>query len=80
MFGALYALVGETEFNGIVGGYYQQYAQGGTVRDFVQFAARHSTKDLMPFFDDWLFSTRWTRTLPNATSFADIARHYNVPA
>lgn len=76
MFSALYNLVGETQFNRVIGGYYQQFANGGTTRDFVAFAKKSSSRDLSKFFDDWIFTTHWTGLLANAKSVDDIVAHY----
>lgn len=76
MFATLYELLGEAEFNKVVGGYYQQFAKGGTTRDFVSFARRTTRRDLSTFFDDWMFTTRWTDVLASATSVSEIAAHY----
>jgi aminopeptidase N len=76
MFATLYALLGETEFNRVVGGYYQEFAGGGTTRDFAAYARRTATSDLTNFFEDWLFTTRWTALLAEATTVSDLARHY----
>jgi aminopeptidase N len=76
MFGALFELLGPAEFNKVVGGYYQQFANGGTTRDFIAFAKRTSSRDVTAFFDDWVFTTRWTEVLSVATSTGEIAAHY----
>jgi hypothetical protein len=76
MFSTLYELLGEAEFNRVVGGYYQQFTNGGTTRDFVAFARRTATRDLSAFFDDWMFTPRWTDILASATSVSDLAAHY----
>lgn len=76
MFSTLYDLLGEAEFNKIVGGYYQQFANGGTTRDFVDFAKKNSARDLSNFFDDWMYSTHWTAVVANATFVNDIVAHY----
>ena len=69
-------LVGEVEFDRIVGGYYQRFGKGGTTRDFISFAERSSSHDLSGFFGDWLLSTRWVDVVGSGTSTADLAGHY----
>jgi aminopeptidase N len=76
MFATLHTLIGEDEFNKAVGGYYQQFANGGTTSDFVAFAKRTASRDLSVFFDDWMFTTRWTDVVAGATSVGDLAVHY----
>jgi hypothetical protein len=78
MFATLYELLGETQFNKVVGGYYQQLTNGGTTRDFVAFAKRSASRDLSVFFEDWMFTSRWTESLTNATSIRDLADHYRA--
>ena len=79
MFATLYAWLGEAAFNRIVGGYYQSFANGGSTRDFVAFAERNSSHDLTTFFDDWLFTARWTALVESASTIADLAKHYARP-
>jgi aminopeptidase N len=76
MFAVLYELIGDDEFNKVVGGYYQRFAAGGTTRDFAAFAKRTASRDLTRFFDDWMFTTRWTETLAGATSIRAIVDRY----
>jgi len=74
MFATLYELVGAERFNQIVGGYFQRYPNGGTTRDFVAVATQ-GAPELSPFFEDWLFTTRWTDRL-SVDSVAAIAALY----
>lgn len=76
MFGTLYDLVGAPEFNRIIGGYYQEFHQGATTRDFVAYAKRVATSDLTQFFEDWLFTTRWTHLITEAASTAELTGRY----
>ena len=78
MFGALYELVGADDFGRIVGGYYQRFPNGGTTRDFAAFAAHAGTRDLTDFFDDWLFTTRWTGRVAAAKSAKELAAAYRT--
>lgn len=80
MFATLYGWIGETDFNRIVGGYYQRFTTGGGTRDFVAFAERATDHDLTAFFDDWFFTTRWTDLVSSATSVADLVAHYTATA
>jgi hypothetical protein len=80
LFGTLYELLGEQEFNRIVGGYYQRYADGGTTQQLVMFAKRQASRDLTPIFDDWLFATRWTGLIANSASMDELAEHYRTRA
>ena len=77
MFATLFDLVGEQEFNRIVGGYYQRFARGGTTKDFIAFADKSSSRDLRRFFDDWLLTTNWVNIIGNASSVQEVASRYN---
>ncbi len=76
MFATLYDLLGEAQFDSVVGGYARQFINGGTTRDFVAFARRTASPDLSAFFADWMFTTRWSGLLATATSIRDLADHY----
>lgn len=76
MFATLFDLVGEAEFNKIIGGYYQRFGSGGRTRDFISFAKQTSSRDLNAFFDDWLLSTHWTDLVANSSSISELAAHY----
>ena len=80
MFATLFDLVGEQEFNRIVGGYYQQFGKGGTTRDFIAFAGKNSSRDLSQFFDDWLLTTNWVGLVRNAGSVDELVSHYKRQA
>lgn len=78
MFSALYDLIGPVEFNKLVGGFYQQHYSGATTADFAAFAKKTAPRDLSGFFDDWLFTTGWTKVLADSKSAHDIAVHYGA--
>ena len=76
MFATLYDLLGEAQFHALLGGYYQRFTRGGSTRDFVTFVSGKAPRDLSAFFDDWMFTTRWTERLANAKSINDLASYY----
>jgi hypothetical protein len=77
MFFNLYRLVGHETFGRIVGGYYRKYARtGASTADFVRFAKQQSRVDLTAFFDEWLYSTRWTGVVLSAQSARDLYQRY----
>jgi hypothetical protein len=81
MFYALYRLVGQESFNAIVGGYYQKYqATGATTAQFVSHAQNAAGRDLAPFFNDWLYSTRWYGILASGLKVQDLADRYHKTA
>lgn len=81
MFYGLYRLVGQESFNAIVGGYYQKYqAMGASTAQFVSHARTVAGRDLAPFFNDWLYSTRWYGILASGSEVQDLADRYRRPA
>lgn len=78
MFATLYELVGADGFGRIVGGYYQKFPNGGTMRDFAAFGAHATAADLTTFFDDWLFTTKWTEKLAAAGSAKELSEGYRA--
>lgn len=76
MFATLYDLVGEEQFDRIVGGYYQQFSQGGSTRDFIAFAKQSTSRNLDAFFADWMLTSRWVVLVAAASSIGDLATHY----
>ena len=80
LFDVLYRLAGEGEFNSIVGGFYRRYAESGaSTDDFVRYAQRVAGDRLRPFFDDWVYTTKWYDQLSAGASVADFVRRYRMP-
>lgn len=77
MFFALYRIVGHDTFCRIIGDYYRSFVErsGGT-RDFVRLARSLSRVDLTIFFDDWLYTTRWTALVTAAGAASDLYTKY----
>jgi len=76
MFSALYDLVGEAQFNAIVGSHYQKFIDGGTTRDLIALAKSNSSRDLTGFFNEWIFTTDWTKRLANVSSMDELVASY----
>ncbi|MCR4341582.1 MAG: hypothetical protein NUW01_17035 [Gemmatimonadaceae bacterium] len=77
MFYSLYRLVGHDAFSRIIGNFYRQYAgTGANTADFVRLAKQTSRTDLTAFFDDWLYSTRWTEVVSSAETSRDLYARY----
>jgi hypothetical protein len=72
-------LLGTDRFNTIVARYYREYANGGTTGDFVRLSSANGHGDLTRFFEDWVYTTRWLRTLDKANSVSDLAAQYRRP-
>jgi hypothetical protein len=66
MFQLLYKIVGEVQFNEIIGSLYQKYFKSGaTTHDFVNQVKFISTFNLTNFFNDWIYTTQYTEYLLN---------------
>ncbi len=77
MFGVLYNLIGQEGLNQLVGGFYQEHhASGGSTADFVARANGVAPLNLDPFFQDWLYSTGYTRFLDGTLTLTQIADTY----
>lgn len=76
MFATLYDLVGEQQFDRIIGDWYQQHPAGATTREFIAYAKQSVPPDVSPLFDDWMLTTRWTDLVQRASSVRDLAEHY----
>jgi hypothetical protein len=77
MFGVLYYLIGQDEFNQLVGGFYQEHHTGtASTADFVSHANNVAPLNLDRFFQDWLYGTEYTRFLDGDLTLAQIADSY----
>lgn len=77
MFRVLYETVGEKKFNEIIGSFYQKYYQSGaSTDDFVQHAKSISVVNLDDFFQDWVYTTKYTEYLLNNVSIDKMIEHY----
>lgn len=79
LFAVFYELVGEAQFNAIIGSFYQTYyASGATTDDFVNHAKHVSPVDLTRFFEDWIYGTEsWTH-IQNRASVDQIVQEYRA--
>jgi len=77
MFYELYRLVGPDAFNAIIGGYSSKYRKKSASTDqFVAEARAHARLDVGPFFDDWLYSTRWFEIVATGGPARDLSDRY----
>lgn len=77
MFYGLYRTVGHDVFCRIIGEYYRRHeAGGGGTASLVTVAREISPVDLTTFFDDWLFTPRWSVFVSPATRPADLYGRY----
>ncbi len=77
LFDVYYRLVGAEVFRKTVGEYYRTFFEtGGSTDDFVLLASELSPVDLGPFFDDWVYSPRWTERVLASGDHNDLVRFY----
>jgi hypothetical protein len=70
MFWALYKTLGKSEFDTLLGRYFSTYRESGsTTSQFVDCVRTHSSVDLQPLFEEWLYTTRWAERLISGESF-----------
>jgi hypothetical protein len=78
-FFSLYQTLGEAEFDRVMGGYAKRYRAGSTTAEFVRHLQRHSSVNLRPVLDDWLFGTSGCRRLIGGEPLAGIVAGYGRP-
>jgi len=77
MFDLLYRLVGQKEFNAIIGFFYHKYASAGaTTNDFIAYANETSKFDLTDFFQDWVYTTNWYKRISEVQSISELESYY----
>ena len=77
LFYILYTLVGEEQFNEIIGTYYQAYCKtGATVGNFVNHAKKVSQRDISKFLEEWFYGTQSSEYLMKKISVQEIINKY----
>jgi Peptidase family M1 domain len=77
LFQVLYNLVGEEEFNKIMGLFYQKFHQtGATTEEFIEHAIQISNFNLTKFFDDWFWGTKYCDYIIKNLSIDEIVSLY----
>ena len=82
MFTVLYYWLGEEVFNDAIGGFYRQYMESGaSTRDFVNCWKQSApSTNLEPFFNDWIYTTRFTEFVMEEKTIQDILEYYTAYA
>ncbi|MFQ5679596.1 MAG: hypothetical protein ACE5HP_09065 [Gemmatimonadota bacterium] len=63
MFYCMYRVLGEAEFDDLMGAWFRRFRQdGSTTRQFVGFTTARS-KRLVAVFEDWLLTSKWRERL-----------------
>jgi hypothetical protein len=79
MFTVLYYWLGEEVFHRAIGGFYQQYIEtGASTKDFINYWKQMApSKSLDTFFEDWIYTTRFTEFLMEGKELDEIVSHYS---
>ena len=79
MFAVMYYWLGEETFNHLMGGFYQEYqASGASTRDFTNYCIEKAdVEKLKEFFDDWVYTTNYTKLILDGLDLDAIVKHYN---
>lgn len=82
MFTVLYYWLGEEVFHQTLAGFYQQYINtGASTLDFVSYWEQEApSTNLEPFFNDWIYTTRFTKFVMEGKSIEDILEYYTAYA
>ncbi len=76
-FAVLYQLVGETEFDRMIGGFYQEReASGATAREFARYIQSKSSLDLRRYLNDWWLGTGWASLAREKTRVWEVTATY----
>lgn len=77
LFQVLYQVMGEHAFNKCIATYYSRYyVKGATTDEFVATAKHTSTANLPKFFDDWIYSTKYSELIKAQISVNEMSKLY----
>lgn len=77
LFRVLYQIMGEVTFNKCIQIYYSDYyLKGATTDEFVATAKKVSTTKLSKFFDDWVYSTKYTELIKAGLTINEMSKLY----
>ena len=76
-FDVLFRVLGQEEFNTVIGGYYHKFAEtGGTTEAFIDYANEATEGRLEGYFQDWFLTARWYDQLKSGLTTEEIAAGY----
>lgn len=76
-FRLLYDLMGQNEFNKIIGGFYQKYYESGaTSKTFISYLKTHTHADLNKLIDEWVYSAKFTKLFETSKNYKQILAYY----
>ncbi|OFY55301.1 MAG: hypothetical protein A2X22_02865 [Bacteroidetes bacterium GWF2_49_14] len=77
MFQVLYQVMGENDFNKCIHSYYSDYySNGATTDEFVATAKKVSAVKLSIFFDDWIYTTKYTELIKSGLKIDEMSKLY----
>ena len=77
MFRAFYQIMGENNFNKCIRTYYSDYYLKECITDeFVATAKKISAANLSKFFDDWIYSTKYTELIKVGLTINEMSKLY----
>ncbi len=77
MFYVLYRVLGETTFDRLMSGYFDQYRERGSdTQQFADYFIDNSPIDIAAVFEDWLFTPRWFQRLGSTETMRDLVASY----
>ncbi len=77
MFRVFHQIMGESDFNKCIRTYYSDYyLKGGTTDEFVATAKKISAAKLSKFFDDWIYSTKYTELIKAGLTINEMSKLY----
>jgi aminopeptidase N len=78
VFAIFYDLVGEDQFNRIIGSFYVQYnASGATLDEFINHCQETASRDLGRFFNDWVYTTNGIDLVMEGKALHELISFYN---
>ena len=77
VFAILYDLVGQENFNTLIGSFYSaNNKKGATLDDFINHCKELATSDLEKFFDDWIYTTRGVKLVVEGKTYDELIEYY----
>ena len=77
VFALFYDLVGQEDFNIIIGSFYSaNHTQGATLDEFINHCKKLAPIDLKMFFDDWIYTTRGIKLVVEGKTYNELIECY----
>jgi aminopeptidase N len=77
VFAIFYELLGEDQFNQVIGSFYAEYhSRGATMDEFISHCVETSGPDLERFFNDWVYTTAGIQLVLEGKSLPELIQFY----